>query len=226
MIKVRSKDDIKKIFAKNLGSGEESTVGLLKDGKHVAKIFHQPRSLNEKYNLLIGSELKQDSFCFLKDLYANEKFIFGGISDYASGNTLDKNIVNVSFLDLLYSTLPLKKDIKTISDEGILVGDWKLFNTVYTDSYIKIIDTGRFIYSHKNKEEIYRYNLEMIFGMIRMVYNNDALKQILEHERKLDVSFRNNEKFPEFFVDLEKYLNQNLGESVKSLGEYMNLTKK
>ena len=68
MIKVSCRTDIMDLFVKSLGSGEESIVGLLKDGRHVAKCFHQPRDLKESNNLLMGKDLNQTSFCFLKDL--------------------------------------------------------------------------------------------------------------------------------------------------------------
>ncbi len=85
MIYASSRDDILKLFKKPLGGGEESAVGLLEDGKHVAKAFNQPHDKSEENDLLIGSKLKQDSFCFFLDLYANNDFIWGGIANYAEG---------------------------------------------------------------------------------------------------------------------------------------------
>ena len=97
MIKVSCRTDIMDLFVKSLGSGEESTVGLLKDGRHVAKCFHQPRDLKEANNLLMGKDLNQTSFCFLKDLYTNSNFIWGAVADYAPGNKLSSDIKKSSF---------------------------------------------------------------------------------------------------------------------------------
>lgn len=227
MIKVSCRSDIMKLFVKPLGSGEESTVGLLKDGKNVAKCFHQPRDLNEVNNLLMGKDLNQTSFCFLKDLYTNDNFIWGALADYAPGNKLSSDIKRVPFMNLLYSTLLLKRDIKTVSDAGIKVGDWKNFNMNFTDAEITITDVGRCFYSGEDKKEIYRYNLEMIFDVIKREYcNNELLKEIIEKDPVLNRSFKNNESFPEFFIELQKYFRNELGEGVSNLVECESKMKK
>lgn len=227
MINVSSRDDILKLFKKPLGGGEESTVGLLEDGKHVAKAFNQPHDKSEANALLIGSTLKQDSFCFFLDLYANNDFIWGGIANYADGEKISDKIQKVDFINLLYSTTALKKDIKTISDAGILVGDWKDFNMKFTEHSINVVDTGRFVYSNKDAKEIYRHNLEMIFTVLRSAYsNNSVLKRIFEKKESLEKSFRDNENFPEFFKQLEIYTSEDLGKSVGNFEEYIKLSKK
>jgi len=227
VIKVSSRDDILKLFDKHLGSGEESSVGLLKDGLHVAKAFHQPRDLSEKSGLLIGKNLKQESFGFNIDLFRNNNFILGGIANYISGNPLDSNIVNLPYINLLYATTFLKKDIKIISDDHILSDDIKNFNMKYTDDFIAVVDTGRFIYSNKDVNEIYRYNLEMIFSVIRFeLLKNRCLKELIDNEKNLYKNFKNNENFPEFFKDLEKYTSEKVGESIESFDEYVKLLKK
>lgn len=220
MIKVSCRTDIMDLFVKSLGSGEESTVGLLKDGRHVAKCFHQPRDLKEANNLLMGKDLNQTSFCFLKDLYTNSNFIWGALADYAPGNKLSSDIKKVPFINLLYSTLLLKRDIKTVSDAGIKVGDWKNFNMSFTDDEITITDVGRCFYSVEDKKEIYRYNLEMIFDVIKREYcNTELLKEIIEKDQLLNRSFKNNESFPEFFIGLQNYFKNELGEEVSNLVE-------
>lgn len=221
MITVVSTDDIKKLFVKYLGFGEESTVGLLSDGIHVAKVFNEPHDMKEKYDLLIGRDLKQSSYCFLKDLYANKYFILGGIADYALGESVSSNIQKIDFINLLYSTLILKRDTKIISEAGIMVGDWKDFNMKFTDYDIKIVDVGRFKYSSLNKKELYQYNLEMIFSVIKSAYSNDNfIKELLIKEEKLNRLYKNNENFPEFFIELQKYVSKELNENISNIIEY------
>ena len=65
MIKINSATDITNKFTKILGFGEQSVVGLLEDGKNVAKCFRAPHDFTDKYDLLIGSKINQTSFCFL-----------------------------------------------------------------------------------------------------------------------------------------------------------------
>ncbi len=227
MIYVSSRDDILKLFKKPLGGGEESNVGLLEDGMHVAKAFNQPRDKSETNNLLIGSALKQDSFCFFLDLYANNDFIWGGIANYADGEKVSNKIQEVDFINLLYSTSALKKDIKTISDAGILVGDWKDFNMKFTEHSINVVDTGRFVYSNKDTKEIYRHNLEMIFTVLRFAYsNNPVLKRIFKKKESLEKNFRDNENFPEFFKQLKIYTSEDTGKPVGNFEEYIKLSKK
>lgn len=227
MIKVSSRNDILKLLKKDLGGGEESTVGLLEDGKHVAKAFHQPRDLREENSLLIGKNLKQSSFYFNVDLYRNNNFILGSIANYSNGNSLDSNIINLPYINLLYATTLLKRDIKIISDAHILSDDVKNFNMKYTDDFIAVVDTGRFIYSNKDVNEIYRYNLEMIFSVIRFeLLKNRCLKELIDNEKNLYKNFKNNENFPEFFKDLEKYTSEKVGESIESFDEYVKLLKK
>lgn len=227
MIYASSRDDILKLFKKPLGGGEESAVGLLEDGKHVAKAFNQPHDKSEENDLLIGSKLKQDSFCFFLDLYANNDFIWGGIANYAEGKQLDSDIINVSYINLLYAMLILKRDIKIISDDHILSDDIKNFNMKYTDDSVKVIDTTRFIYSSKDTKEIYRYNLEMIFSVIRFeLLKNPYFKELIDRENKLYKRFKDNENFPEFFKDLEKYTSEKAGKPVESFEEYVKLSKK
>lgn len=221
MIEVSSRNDILSLFKENLGSGEESTVGLLSDGEHVAKAFNQPHDMKEKYDLLIGRDLGQSSYCFFNDLYANQYFILGGISDYALGESVSSNIQRVDFIDLLYSTLVLKKDTKIISEAGIMVGDCKDFNMKFTDEEIKIVDVGRFKYSSLDKKELYRYNLEMIFSVIKSSYSNDDfIKALLIKEEKLNKLYKNNEKFPEFFIELQKSVSKELNENISNIIEY------
>ena len=227
MIYASSRNDVLNLFSKNLGGGEESTVGLLEDGKHVAKAFNQPHDKSEANALLIGSKLKQDSFCFFLDLYANKDFIWGGIANYADGKQLNSDIINVSYINLLYAMLILKRDIKIISDNRILSDDIKNFNMKYTDDSVKIVDTTRFAYSDKDISEIYRYNLEMIFSVIRTeLLRNTYFKELMDRENKLSRKFRDNENFPEFFKDLEKYTSEKVGKPVENFGEYVKLSKK
>ncbi len=221
MIQVGSVLDIRKLFVKRLGSGEESMVGLLPDGKHVAKAFHSPCSMYEKNRLLIGSELDQSSIAFLQDLYYYGSFIFGGIAEFVEGKNLDSKVIDKEYINLTFSVLLLRNDIKTISDDKIEVGDIKPFNMKYTDDYIKIVDTGRFTYSNEGKEEIYRRNLEMVFTAIRMMYNNPILENIFKEQPELYNAFMNNENLPEFFRKLGIYTSKKLGEPVKSFGEYI-----
>ena len=67
MIKINSAIDITNKFTKILGFGEQSVVGLLEDGKNVAKCFRVPHDFTDKYDLLIGSKINQTSFCFFDD---------------------------------------------------------------------------------------------------------------------------------------------------------------
>lgn len=227
MIRVSCSSDITKLFVKPLGAGEESSVGLLEDGKHVAKCFHQPKDKYEANNILMGKDLKQSSFCFFEDLYENSGFILGGIARYAPGNKLSKEIQKVSFIDLLYSTTLLKRDIKVVSDAGIKVGDWKNFNMNFTDSEISITDVGRCTFSNENKSEIYRYNLEMIFGVIKNEYcSNEILERIIENDKKIKRLYNSNENFPEFFLELQKYCKEILNENVSNLIEFSSKLKK
>lgn len=227
MIKVDCSSDIIKLFIKSLGAGEESSVGLLEDGRNVAKCFHQPRYKHEANNILMGKDLDQSSFCFFKDLYENSSFILGGIARYAPGNKLSKEIQKVSFIDLLYSTTLLKRDIKVVSDAGIEVGDWKNFNMNFTDSEISITDVGRCTFSRKDKSEIYRYNLEMIFSVIKKEYcSNEVLEEILEKEEKINRLYKSNENFPEFFAELQKYCKRILNEDISNLIEFSSKIKK
>lgn len=227
MIKVDCSSDITKLFVKPLGAGEESSVGLLEDGKHVAKCFHQPKDKYEANNILMGKDLKQSSFCFFEDLYENSNFILGGVARYAPGNKLSKEIQKVSFIDLLYSIALLKRDIRVVSNTGIKVGDWKNFNMNFTDSEISITDVGRCTFSNENKSEICRYNLEMIFGVIKNEYcSNGILKKILEKEEKINRLYKSNENFPEFFIELQRYCGKALNEDVSNLIEFSSKLKK
>ena len=226
MIKVGSINDIEKQFIKNLGSGEESKVGLLKDKTHIAKIFHSPKFINEKDIILMGKDLDQSSFAFFKDIYSCNDIIYGAIADYVEGEDLSQKILSVPYIDILYSLIKLRKDIKTISDANILVSDIKPFNTKYTNYYITIVDTGRFTYSNMDKDKLYEHNLEMVYSLIRMTMKeNIYFKQLLNHEEKLSESFKNNDTFPNFFSDLQKYTSEIVGNNINSFNEYLNHIK-
>lgn len=92
MIKINSATDITNKVTKILGFGERSVVGLLEDGKNVAKCFRAPHDFTDKYDLLISSKINQTSFCFFDDLYANSSFILGGKARFACGNKVSKKI--------------------------------------------------------------------------------------------------------------------------------------
>ena len=208
MIKINSATDITNKFTKILGFGEQSVVGLLEDGKNVAKCFRVPHDFTDKYDLLIGSKINQTSFCFFDDLYANSSFILGGKARFACGNKVSKKIQEVSFIDLIYSTLLLRHDINLISEAGIEVGDWKNFNMNFTDNEITITDIGRFKYSNKLPKQLYEYNAQMLFDVIRREYTyNPVIKEMIESNPKLKKLYLNSVMFPEFVEELRKYCN-------------------
>lgn len=210
MIKVSSNEDIINRFIKFLGSGEESVVGLLKDGENVAKCFRTPYDFSDASNLLIGNEIKQTSFCFFNDLYVNSNFILGGKTRFARGENLSSKIQKVSFVNLIYSTLLLRRDINLISEAGIEVGDWKNFNMNFTDNEIVITDIGRFKYSNKPLKQLYEYNTQMLFDVIRREYtNNIVIKGLIESNPELERLYSNAFMFPEFIEKLQKYCNCN-----------------
>ena len=218
---VSSINEASKKIVKGIGYGTESTVGLLKNNKRALKVFKQPLDLSEKQNLLIGKDLVQDSYVFFDKVYANNDFIFAAECDYINGEKMDSNIINTPLLKLNYATHILKRDTKIISDNGIITDDIKPFNTLYTDDYIKIVDTTRFEYSSKDKNELYRYNLEMVFSMIRNCFNNDFLQFIFEKEKDLKKEFYNNEKFPFFFIDLQDYIDEKSNNPINTFGKYV-----
>lgn len=208
MIKINSATDITNKFTKILGFGEQSVVGLLEDGKNVAKCFRAPHDFTDKYDLLIGSKINQTSFCFFDDLYANSSFILGGKTRFACGNKMSKKIQEVFFMDLIYSTLLLRHDINLISEAGIEVGDWKNFNMNFTDNEITITDIGRFKYSNKLPKQLYEYNTQMLFDVIKREYtDNPVIKEMIESNPKLKKLYLNSVMFPEFVEELRKYCN-------------------
>ncbi len=60
----------------------------------------------------------------------------------------------------------------------------------------------------------------MIFDVIKREYcNTELLKEIIEKDQLLNRSFKNNESFPEFFIGLQNYFKNELGEEVSNLVE-------
>ena len=78
----------------------------------------------------------------------------------------------------------------------------------FTDNEITITDIDRFKYSNKLPKQLYEYNAQMLFDVIRREYtDNPVIKEMIESNPKLKKLYLNSVMFPEFVEELRKYCN-------------------
>lgn len=78
----------------------------------------------------------------------------------------------------------------------------------FTDNEITITDIGRFKYSNKLSKQLYEYNAQMLFDVIRREYtDNPVIKEMIESNPKLKKLYLNSVMFSEFVEELRKYCN-------------------
>lgn len=157
---------------KLLASGEEGKVYKVEDG--LIKIFNNERReniINIDENIYKKLSLIKTNRFYLPTslIYENNKFIGIKMNEFKEfGKITDARSIEIN--EIIKELKLIEEDIKTLSDNGILIRDMKIGHILFNmlDSKIGIIDCG--LYEESCDKNLYLNNL---------IYMNYYLRQAL-----------------------------------------------
>lgn len=166
-------------YLPNKSIGEGSQGICYKKGKVVYKLFHDyyipEKSMKEHLDF---KNINVDSYYFYKGVIKINNKFSGVTMNYASGECIEKNILNQSFADLIFAAHKFEKDTKLISNLGIETYDLYFVNVLY-DSINKsfnVVDCDEYCYSDKDTKKLYQENIQNLSNdIVRCLFDNRLL---------------------------------------------------
>ena len=190
-----------------LGAGFEGQSILLKNDL-VLKDYFKPRDIEEKDKLLQFKDIDLDSFSFTKDVCNDDEKIYGAITKYANGLTVENcRIYDDNAENLCNNLQKLSDDINKLTELNILINDNFLDNIVYDGNKFTMIDTQCYEYNQEEIDDLLAVNL----GIIEHIYFKLLGTFIDYHLRRTDSDYK------DCFYD--KYLLSNPKETLMGIKE-------
>ena len=214
-------------FLKEIGTGSQGICYLNLINNKVYKIYHQFFDEDKEYNveyrkedILLFSNIINDTFIWANDVIVVENEIIGYVSDFVNARSLYKiNPLSVNFEHLLNSVNKVEKDIKIISDNGVVTYD-TLYNTLYGKNGIFIIDHDDYSLSNCDKNVLFRINNDNFnLGIMYFLIDNYFDEFISNYKELKEMYGNSGVNISEFIKLFRKYLSEYMGKEVVNLSE-------
>lgn len=206
-----------------IGMGSQGECYLDKKTNRVCKIFHQYiddiddgwKFNFTKENLLKFSNIENNSYIFPLDVISVGDEIVGYICDYVCGNSLFRiNPLEVNLDNFSMAISNTLDDVRIISDSGVRSFD-VMYNILYGDNGIKIIDCDDYSFSDIDSEYLYKincnnFNYEIMYFLVDSYFDDFISKFPILKEMYTNSGVDANE----FINTFRKYLGEVVGSSV------------
>lgn len=183
-----------KLFLKGkekLGEGAEGIC--YKVNNNVLKVYKEliiNYDVKIKTDFLQFKDLEIPHFNFIKNIayIEKEKYLIGTISKYVKGNVLKFDTLYYEPIDKIIKLIEnLLPSIKTLSKEGILVGDIFINNIIYNENNLEFIDTASYCYTYEDIYDLYIYNMKQIMSELMIsILDNYYKGMIIEYLSKVN----------------------------------------
>ncbi len=215
-----------------LDSGSQGMCYLDRNTNKVYKIFYSTiDDYDIKYSkeeILRFNNIKNNTFVWPIDSIQAADETVGYINNYCNCKALYKiNPLRIN-LDKFYNAiLKVKKDIKVLSNQGVLTYDL-MYNIMYRQEF-KIIDFMEFSYSNKDPQTLEKinnnnFNYELYYFLVESYFDD-----FINSYPILKNMYKNKDGDILDFINIfKKYLAEYLGYDIKILGsakKCMNKTK-
>lgn len=223
-MKFRSEEELQG-FINNLqylNMGSQGTCYLR--NKKVFKIFHRDLDDDEDYiiehdknEILRFSNIDNKTFIWPKDVIELNNEVIGYVSDYVDAKNLYKiNPLNINLNRFIKNIKEAKKDIKIISNNGIVTYDM-MYNTLYGRRFY-CIDQDEYSFSEKDPKLIEQdnnnnFDIELYYFLIDNYFDN-----IIKNNKELSELYKYKKEDILVFIELlKKYLSELVGKDITAL---------
>ena len=217
---------INKNKVNNFAGGSQGEC--FKIGNKVFKIFSQYIENDfdvELYTYEIDEimqfkSINNDTYVWpLEPIMVGNEFV-GYITDYIDAKSLFQINPLEICLDKFESDLSkAEKDIKTISEDGVLTFDVS-YNILYGRDGFKIIDTLDYVRRDVNRTKLYYQNLKNFYYEIRLFLIDGYFDDFVDSDTYIfDLCYNSDESFILFLKEFRKKLSEIEGYEIKKLGE-------
>jgi len=215
-----------RMLGNEIGMGSQGLVYLDEQRRKVYKIFHQffddyDPDLYTSYDakeIKKFSKVANQTFVWSEDvIYVNDEVV-GSVSRYVKGKNLYMiDPLQINLNKFVNGIEVVKKDIKTISEHGVLTYDI-MYNTLYNNGKFYIVDHEEYNYSDCNLTSLIEkntdnFNLEIMFFLIDNYFDefisSSKLLSSMYGEKGMDVVI--------FINELKKLLSEYIGEEMNYL---------
>ena len=212
------------------GGGGDGTCYYNPKIDKVIKIFHcfdEPFLYDYplKEDVLKFNFIELNYFIFPIDVITVNGHVIGYIADYVKAKNLYKiNPLDINLLDFMTGTLNMYRDIKKISNEGIVIYDF-IYNLMQSKDEIYAVDTDDYYFSEKDgilRKNINTFNKSIMTFLIdnffdEFVNSNNELKSMYNEDDINLVSF---------LALFDKLLSENVGKEIITLNDAKSLVNK
>ncbi len=212
------------------GGGGDGTCYYNPKIDKVIKIFHcfdEPFLYDypSKEDVLKFNFIELNYFIFPIDVITVNSHVVGYIADYVNAKNLYKiNPLDINLLDFMTGTLNMYRDIKKISNEGIVIYDL-IYNLMQNKDEIYAVDTDDYYFSEKDgilRKNINTFNKSIMTFLIdnffdEFVNSNNELKSMYNED---DINLVN------FLALFDKLLSENVGKEIITLNDAKSFVNK
>lgn len=211
---------------KIIGDGSQGTAYYDPKMSKVIKIFHDVFEYDEYYYEIEEKELlqfkncKNKTYIFIEEAVLLDNKVIGYICPLVKGQTIDKiNPLKIKLDNFIEAVEKVEEDIKIISDYGILTYD-VLYNTMYGNRKIEIIDTAEYCYSDLNYNELLKQNRYNFNIGIKLFLVDSYFNEFVEKNKTLNEMYiEKDTNIKEFLYYFKKYLNEYIGKNIETLNQ-------
>lgn len=226
---IENREELKKYLSdiKKIGLGSQGTVYYDHNLKKVVKIFHcdYEESFDIIFpngfdNILKFKECKNDTYKFALDsVILNEKII-GYISELAPGDLLcNINPLQVNYNNFMNKVISSVKDVEKISQYKIESFD-VIYNMMYGNNKLSIIDQDDYNISTKSYEEIYKKNILQFNRGIMLFLVDSFFDNFVKNNVLLKELYKSDDSnIKDFLVLFKKYLSEYVGKEIETLSD-------
>lgn len=228
---------LKSPFIKKLLYGAQGQVYLDLRNRKVYKIFHQflddydeeEYSEYRKNEILKFKNYINSTFIFPYDVIKVDNVIVGNIASYVPGKNLYLiNPLSVMLDPFIEAVTKANEDIKEISKNRIKTYD-VLYNIMYIQSKISIIDTDDYSFSKEKIAKIENYNLYNFTSAIMLFLIDNFFDQYVKSKKQLNEMYNSKDaSLLEFLILLKQCLSEEVGfqiEFLKDASQYKDKNK-
>ena len=212
---------------KIIGDGSQGTVFYDPKTSKVIKIFHDFFEDDEEYyyeidekELLKFNDCKNKTYIFIEEAILFKNKVIGYICPFIKGKNIDKiNPLQIKLDYFIEAVEKVDEDIKIISDYGILTYD-VLYNTMYGNKKINIIDPIEYCFSDLDYNELLRRNRYNFNTGIKLFLIDSYFNEFVEKNKTLNELYTEKDiNINEFLYYFKKYLNEYIGKNIETLNQ-------
>lgn len=211
---------------REIGFGSQGTAYYDPITKKVYKIFfyayeedfeEDKDTLYKESELLKFKDISNDTVIFPKESIIVKDEIVGYITPFVEGKNLDRiDPLKINYNSFLMASEVALRDIEKLSYDKVAMYD-VIYNTMYKDGSLKIIDTDEFSYSSKSIEEINQDNMYFFNTGLILFLTYGLFEEFIQSNSKLSSLYSDKKDIITFLKVFRDILSKKVGKEIITL---------